>query len=418
MKSNIKMLYINKDKKLMDKLIKINKDTFYAKNYEVALDIFFSKDINFIIAEVNNFDDFKVLELFRVSNKDLPIIILNNDKIENNNLLLSILNLEVKGIFLDTDDNLALKKIIEKLKYYQVYFKNKQFLGLLNNVMDSHKDMLFSIENEDIVYANKKFLDFFNALTISDFHKKHISLQNEIITHPLSKVSVVSGITTGDFIELLYSLKEENRTIALRNIRGEIQIFMVKITFIKEEYRLFQLIDITDMAKKTCSLEEKADLDQLTKTYNRHKFLEFVKEIELSGRSYCLCILDIDFFKSVNDTYGHDAGDLVLQEVSTLLKNNIRGDDILARWGGEEFILLLQGIKIDVGLRIAEKLRTIIESYEIKEIGRNITVSIGISSNTPDGEIDIIKDIDSVRIQADRALYQAKREGRNRVISL
>lgn len=418
MKSKIKMLYINEKENLMDKLLKINKDTFYARDYESALDIFFSKEINFVIAEVNNFDDFKVLELFRVSDKDLPIIILNNKKIENNNLLMSILNLEVKGLFFSSEDNDVLKKIIEKLKYYQIYFKNKQFLGLLNNVMDSHKDMLFSIENEDIIYANKKFLDFFNALTISDFHKKYISLQNEIITHPLSKVSVMPGITTGDFIELLYSFKEENRTIALRNNRNEIQIFMVKITFIKEEYRLFQLIDITDMAKKTCSLEEKADLDQLTKTYNRHKFLEFVKDIELSGRSYCLCILDIDFFKNVNDTYGHDAGDAVLQEVSNLIKNNIRGDDILARWGGEEFILLLQGIKIDIGLRIAEKLRGIIEAYHIKEIGKNITVSIGISSNTPEEELDIIKDIDSVRIQADRALYQAKREGRNRVISL
>lgn len=418
MKSNIKILYINKNKDLMDKLLKINKDTFYAKNYEIALDVFFSKEINFLVAEVNSFEDFKVIELFRVSNKDLPIIILNDKKIENQNLLIAILNLEVKGLFFFEEDNLALKKIIEKLKYYQSYFKNKQFLSLLNNVMDSHKDMLFSIENEDVVYANKKFLDFFGALTVSDFHKKHCTLQNQILSHPLSKVSVIPGITTGDFIEQLYALKEENRTIALKNIRGEIQIFLVKITFIKEEYRLFQLIDITDMAKKTCSLEERADLDQLTKTYNRHKFLEFVKDIESSGRSYCLCILDIDLFKNVNDTFGHDAGDAVLREVSDLIKNNIRGDDILARWGGEEFILLLQGIKIDIGLRIAEKLRSLIEKKFIEEIKSNITVSIGISSNAPDEDLDIIKDIDSVRIQADRALYQAKREGRNKVISL
>lgn len=78
---------------------------------------------------------------------------------------------------------------------------------MLNNVMDSHKDMLFSIENEDIIYANKKILGFFNVSSISDFHKKYVSLQNIIIKNPLSKISLDNNITTADFVELLYSLE-------------------------------------------------------------------------------------------------------------------------------------------------------------------------------------------------------------------
>lgn len=410
MKNEIKILYVGKNRKIFEKIKKINSEIYFCDNIDDSIEIFFSKEINFVIASVENFEDFKVLELFKTSNKIIPIIILNKHEITNNKLLLSLVNLEIKGIYLENDESVVLKKIIEKISFYRVYFKNKKFLGMLNNVMDSHKDMLFSIENEDIIYANKKFLDFFNVSSISDFHKKHVSLQNMILKNPLSKISLDKNITTADFVELLYLMKEDNRTIALKNINKEVRIFLIKITFIKEDYRLIHLIDITDMAKRSCLLEEQAHLDNLTRVYNRHRFLEFVDEIEDSKREYSLCIIDIDHFKAVNDEFGHDVGDIVLKEVAGVLKDNIRGNDILARWGGEEFILLLDGVGIEIGYVVAEKLNKKLKEKVIPEIGRNITASIGISSNV------MGLSMDEIRIQADKALYEAKRNGRNQVV--
>ncbi len=410
MKNEIKILYVGKNRKIFEKIKKINSEIYFCDNIDDSIEIFFSKEINFVIASVENFEDFKVLELFKTSNKIIPIIILNKHEITNNKLLLSLVNLEIKGIYLENDESVVLKKIIEKISFYRVYFKDKKFLGMLNNVMDSHKDMLFSIENEDIIYANKKFLDFFNVSSISDFHKKHVSLQNMILKNPLSKISLDKNITTADFVELLYLMKEDNRTIALKNINKEVRIFLIKITFIKEDYRLMHLIDITDMAKRSCLLEEQAHLDNLTRVYNRHRFLEFVDEIEDSKREYSLCIIDIDHFKAVNDEFGHDVGDIVLKEVAGVLKDNIRGNDILARWGGEEFILLLDGVCIEIGYVVAEKLNKKLKEKFIPEIGRNITASIGISSNA------MGLSMDEIRIQADKALYEAKRNGRNQVV--
>lgn len=83
------------------------------------------------------------------------------------------------------------------------------------------------------------------------------------------------------------------------------------------------LIDITDMAKRSCLLEEQAHLDNLTRIYNRHRFLEF-EEIEDSKREYSLYIIDIGHFKAVNDEFGHDVGDIVLKEVAGVLKDNMR----------------------------------------------------------------------------------------------
>lgn len=410
MKNEIKILYVGKNRKIFEKIKKINSEIYFCDNIDDSIEIFFSKEINFVIASVENFEDFKVLELFKTSNKIIPIIILNKHEITNNKLLLSLVNLEIKGIYLENDESVVLKKIIEKINFYRVYFKNKKFLGMLNNVMDSHKDMLFSIENEDIIYANKKFLDFFNVSSISDFHKKHVSLQNMILKNPLSKISLDKNITTADFVELLYSMKEDNRTIALKNINKEVRIFLIKITFIKEDYRLMHLIDITDMTKRSYLLEEQAHLDNLTRVYNRHRFLEFVDEIEDSKREYSLCIIDIDHFKAVNDEFGHDVGDIVLKEVAGVLKDNIRGNDILARWGGEEFILLLDGVGIEIGYVVAEKMNKKLKEKIIPEIGRNITASIGISSNV------MGLSMDEIRIQADKALYEAKRNGRNQVV--
>lgn len=162
-------------------------------------------------------------------------------------------------------------------------------------------------------------------------------------------------------------------------------------------------------------LENLSVTDQLTGLHNRRYFddhFEIEKQkVERYDNLLCLIMIDIDHFKSVNDKYGHPVGDKVLKEFSLLLRKNIRNSDILSRWGGEEFIIMLPGTSIDNSLLIAEKIRKSIATRQFELIGK-LTASFGVS------EVDASSSSNRDAIhRADKALYRAKKQGRNRVIA-
>lgn len=152
--------------------------------------------------------------------------------------------------------------------------------------------------------------------------------------------------------------------------------------------------------------------DKLTQLHNRRKLDDALqKEIERSkryGLPLSAIMFDIDFFKRVNDTYGHQAGDEVLIHVARLLKENVRGSDVPGRWGGEEFLVVCPETDVDGACLLAEKLRAIIAAHEFPTIGHK-TCSFGVASLSQDESADaLIGRLDAV-------LYCAKEEGRNRV---
>jgi len=124
---------------------------------------------------------------------------------------------------------------------------------------------------------------------------------------------------------------------------------------------------------------------------------------------YILAIIDIDKFKSINDTYGHDIGDYVLRDLAALLSSKIRVTDLIARWGGEEFVLIIDTKNLEQAQNIADNLRKEVENLKFKTVNK-ITISIGVSEfkSKNDTFEDVFK-------KADQALYQAKTNGRNRV---
>ena len=156
-----------------------------------------------------------------------------------------------------------------------------------------------------------------------------------------------------------------------------------------------------------------ATLDALTGFYNRRQLEERIKQEASSAkrqkRSLCAIMTDIDYFKKVNDTYGHAAGDLVLKTVSREIKNQLRDYDVAGRYGGEEFVILLPFTKIEEAKMVAERLRKAVESKKIELAGKqhiNVTISLGVAEYK---EKDFIEN-------ADKALYKAKESGRNKVI--
>jgi diguanylate cyclase (GGDEF)-like protein len=160
-------------------------------------------------------------------------------------------------------------------------------------------------------------------------------------------------------------------------------------------------------------LEYYASRDALTGAYNRMKFdttLESeIKRCSRYSRAMTLAMLDIDHFKRINDTHGHAVGDSALRQFVKLISGQIRECDILARWGGEEFMLLFLESTLEETHLAAEKLRQKIESHSFETIG-NLTCSLGITQLLPDDSMQ------SLNRRADEALYQAKKDGRNRVV--
>lgn len=159
-------------------------------------------------------------------------------------------------------------------------------------------------------------------------------------------------------------------------------------------------------------------LDGLTGLYNRHTFVELTsQELARAKRQALhtsLLLLDLDFFKHVNDTWGHPAGDAVLKNIANVANTSVRATDLVGRLGGEEFIILLPNTSLEAARKLAEKLRASIElsptTWESQRI--QTTVSIGLASTTAAQA----HDFDHLYHVADKALYQAKEKGRNRVV--
>lgn len=164
---------------------------------------------------------------------------------------------------------------------------------------------------------------------------------------------------------------------------------------------------------------EMAVTDPLTGLHNRRYMTNHLTtQVDTCGandKHVCLLVLDIDFFKLVNDTYGHPAGDEVLKEFAKRLKANVRGIDLPCRFGGEEFVVVMPDTDVAFASSIAERLREQVAdvAFEIPDGSRiDVTVSIGVAST--DGPEDTVE---ALLERADQALYRAKREGRNRVVA-
>ena len=167
-----------------------------------------------------------------------------------------------------------------------------------------------------------------------------------------------------------------------------------------------------ELKRMNLELQKLANTDQLTGLHNRRSFFEqtngMKKLLDRNKQKSCFLMMDIDKFKNVNDTYGHDVGDMVIKKFAEITSEHIRGSDIMARWGGEEFVVFLPDTTIDGALTLAEKIRLSVEKYT--GTTPQFTVSIGVS--------ELKKNIDSAIKEADNALYEAKNNGRNQVVGL
>ncbi len=200
----------------------------------------------------------------------------------------------------------------------------------------------------------------------------------------------------------------------------KIPIFLKVLPYKNENNEIIGAIEIfsensqrKQVSEKIKNLEKLVMLDELTKIPNR-RYLENIIEIKLNEYllnevKFGLIFMDIDNFKEFNDNYGHDIGDLVLKTISKTFSNNLRGDDIIGRWGGEEFVAVCSVINIDNLKKLAEKLRILVENtfIEVNNKKLRVTISVGAAIVTPEDNINtLIK-------KSDTLLYKSKRNMKN-----
>jgi diguanylate cyclase (GGDEF)-like protein len=232
-------------------------------------------------------------------------------------------------------------------------------------------------------------------------------------------VSAVIFLVSYAAYYVLIGLAITDQNILLSNrVNGIIAVGIgFLLSYILWRYNYKSIVQQRRIESQQKQLEQLAYYDSLTDLPNRRMLEQLIKQelaaMERHGHDTVLVILDIDDFKKINDTFGHPAGDSLLRQLADLLKDNVRGADTVARFGGEEFVILMPHTTLEEGYAAADRLRKRImdESFFVENATLKITSSFGISSLR---EVDS-KMLEDSFLRADKALYLAKQSGKNRV---
>ena len=290
-----------------------------------------------------------------------------------------------------------------------LFFANRKQKNYYKSIIDSSTNIVIIYNSEGIVGVNEIFFKYFNdCKSIKDFNKKHRCISEFFDREDGYLQAQMDGIHWIEY--LIKHIKEENK-VKIINHEKE-YYFSVTASLVSKEDNYYSIVfsNITKQEKYKKELELMTITDPLSKINNRRYFQQKMEDEISRVKRYkyplSLIIFDIDFFKKINDKYGHNVGDKVIIEYCKFVSSMLREEDSFCRIGGEEFIIILPHIDRGKAYKVAEKLRTSIELHK-KVVP--ITMSFGVV------EYIMGEESDYMFKRADQALYKAKESGRNRV---
>jgi diguanylate cyclase (GGDEF)-like protein len=319
------------------------------------------------------------------------IMFINYKIFDSNFHFIGVTGLALKISYIDD----MLKKFRLKHNFIVTFFNKKGDIVLAerdfnkySNIeemhsLNKHKDRILSKESQMIEYEENSGQYLVNT--------KFIPELNLYLTVSVKETKYVEKVKNIFYLNLLVSL------------------FITSIIAIV----LFYIIK-----KNDAKLEYMAQNDSLTCTLNRRSFEEKLNRFIISSKrkntTFSLLFMDIDDFKKINDSFGHQTGDVVLSKISEVLKNAIRKNDLIARWGGEEFVIVLKNSSLEDSKIKAEELRYLVEQdLELQELtSSNVTGSFGLTKFNKEDTLDTIV------ARADKAMYQSKANGKNKITIL
>ena len=410
------------------KILIIEDDKFYAKNLKKEIE----KQFNFI---VDNAFSIEMLNELNIQNYDLIISDIFMENYDEHYIKEYILSYKIPLILITGFPDKILKDKLSKLNVLDFIVKTEsnQFSHIINKLQIleylKNKSILIVEDSKTALLINirliKKCYPFIDIITAKD----GLEALEKIEENPNIKLILtdyempnMDGMTLIKKIRQKYDI-DEKIIIALSSVSEKhISSTLLKIgandflhkPFVEEEL----MCRIDNNIKNAILIDEIKEMvfrDPLTNIYNRRYFFEVATKMFLTAlrekKEIAVLMCDIDHFKKINDTYGHQTGDLVIKHTAKILNTSVRKNDIVARYGGEEFIIFLYDCPRPYSMLVAEKIRKTIESQKIIDEENNIityTISIGIAHKG--------SSIDELIKNADTMLYKAK-ETRNKVVA-
>ena len=297
-------------------------------------------------------------------------------------------------------NNQELKAAIDNHLKKEGTFSTETNLQFYNQYVATDQERLTSLVREEL---NKVFAEIISTMDTADQFYSQSANNMEAINE-----AIVPNLSQDQLKTIVKQIKNE-----ITSLEGSSSSFREQLQQANHE--------IDHLKNKMAHYRTESLRDPLTQIVNRRGFdkalAENLTQAQNAGSSLCLIIADIDFFKKVNDTYGHLVGDNVIRMVATTLKESIKGKDLAARIGGEEFAILLPDTPFDGAMKLANDIRLAFEGLDLKKkstgesLGK-ITLSFGVATYR-EGEA-----VDDFINRADKALYQSKETGRNKVTGL
>jgi len=397
------------------------KNVYVAKDGQEALEIYEKKEIDIILTDIRmpNLDGMELIKTIRKKSSTIPIIVcsahndtqylLESIQYKVDRYIIKPIDLDIlEDVLEKTLEVLNIRRKVEKLQ--EKLSKQNDFLHMILNTQAT----MIALYNKDLelTFANKTLLDFFSCEKLDELKKEYHSIEKTFIENDnyfyLGKVN-----ENENWIESLEKLNASEKIVSML-CHKTMKIKAFKITIAQhEEMILLTFTDISETILKQLQLKNKTIHDKLTGAFNREYFEDnygkLISKFVDETYNFGIAILDIDYFKNINDTYGHDVGDDVLIDFVKIIKKYSRMDDYIIRWGGEEFIFIIK-IKNYTDLEIIlEKLRKNIENS-------NFTNDIKLTCSCGGTIHSLNENIKETIKRADEALYNAKSAGRNKVI--
>ena len=415
------VLYVEDDTKLQEKysmeLTKHVKGLYLANDGQDGYDKYIEYKPNIIITDLHMpiLCGLDMVKKIRQHDEDIAIFITteqNDASIISKSLFLRICGYLVKPI----DINELLNTLDHRAKSIIADTEKEIYMKMLQLIINADGHMLAVTDLETISFANETFKNFMNIQNIDDFNTAHenftdIFLQRENYLH--------NGLLDSDdnFMELMLQTEQTKRNVLIFDYNlFQPKAFHFTLTPLdmhdNKNIYLAGFVDISYMELEKIAIENKAYYDNLTKIYNRNKIDEVFKDLLPKSNRYdsvfSIILIDIDHFKNFNDMYGHLIGDEVLVLLAKTISKITRDTDTFARWGGEEFLVILPYTTKENTLIVAEHFRKCISNIK-HPIAGGITASFGITEFKADDTQE------SMYKRCDDALYIAKENGRNRV---
>ena len=417
----ITLLYVEDDnsiRELVTRTLKQRVKTLYvASDGEEAFLAYKENKPDMIVTDIQmpNMTGIELTKKIRESDCDIPIFV--TTAYNTVEYLSESISLEITGYLVKPIDyNIFFPKLIKKAKEIIVEKKEAQQTKTLQSIIDADSHMLAVTDLQTLKFANKSFMKFFNFTNCKEFHEKN----KEFIDIFMEQDGFLHRNMLEDeenFIELINRTDVSNRNVMVFDFNTfSPASYYISVTKLDQEHLddvyLVSLVDISQMTLERVKLQNKVYHDNLTGIYNRNK-LDEVFEYEMHnakryGRKFSMILVDIDHFKKFNDTYGHIIGDEVLVLLAKTISKITRNTDTFARWGGEEFVMVLPETVKENAAIVAENLRKSVEQIHHKVAG-GITASFGVC------EYELGDTEEIMYKKCDEALYRAKENGRNRV---